>query len=151
LRCLPMGFAPALISGLTATPGTVTFAATDPDLGSVSGTSSTVTWTALGGLPVQTWTLSVQAPASAFSGCATVPVSAVTVSCSSASATGIGGTATCGGPFTLSTSSHQVASGAEGTASGTYTVKIAFSLADSWKYVAASACTLILTYTAVTP
>jgi hypothetical protein len=147
----PNGIAPATISGLTATPATVTFAATDPDLSPFGGTAATVTWSALLGLPTNTWMLSVQAGASAFSGDATVPVSAVTVTCSSASASGLGGTATCMGPFTLSTSSHVVASGAEGLLTGNYTVHIAFSFADSWKYVATPACTLTLTYTAVTP
>ena len=41
-------------------PGTVTFSAADPDLGSFPGTSATVTWSALAGLPTNTWTLSYQ-------------------------------------------------------------------------------------------
>jgi hypothetical protein len=144
----------AIISGMSATPATVSFLATDPDLGAVTGTASTVTWSAVGGLLTNTWTLTVQAGVTSFSGCSTVPVSAVTVTCTSASATGIlAGTGVCAAAFPLSTSPHQIASGTEGSVSGAYTVNITFTLTDMWKYVAAvsPACTLTLTYTANTP
>jgi hypothetical protein len=142
----------AIISGMSATPATVVFLATDPDLGTVTGTAATVTWNALAGLLTNTWTLTVQAAATTFAGCPTVPVSAVTVTCTSASATGVvAGTGACAAAFPLSTSPLQVASGTEGSLSGAYTVNITFTFADKWKYIANSACTLSLTYTANTP
>ncbi len=144
-------FLPALIGSVSATPATITASATDPDLGSVSATPVTVSWSALLGLPTQTWTLYVQASGTSFAGCSTVPVSAVTVTCTAASASGIGGTGTCAGPFPLSTSPQLVASGAEGTALGNYSVNITYTVAESWKYIAAPSCTLTLTYTATTP
>jgi hypothetical protein len=143
----------ALISNLTVLPATVSFVATDPDLGSAAGTAATATWSATAGAPTNTWTLAVQAGAGAFTACGTVPTSAVTVTCTAASASGVGGTGTCAAPFPLSTAAQQVASGKEGTLVSNFSVSISFSLADSWRYVAALAppCTLSLTYTANTP
>ncbi len=77
-------------------------------------------WSALLGLPVQTWTLYVQASGTQLQRVALrsqyLPV---TVTCTGASASGIGGSGTCAGLFTLSTSPQLVASGAEGAALGT--------------------------------
>ena len=124
------------LTPVSAAPSTISFAATDPDLGSVSGSSaSTVSWTTTGGSSGSTWNLKVQAGAGSFTNCATVPTSAVTAS-------------------TLSTSGQQVATGHESTgASQPYSVSINFTLADSWAYIAKTspACTLTLTYTVTAP
>jgi hypothetical protein len=140
------------ISGAAAAPSTINFTATDPDLGSFSGSSAaTVSWNTTNGLLINTWTLSVAAAAASFTTCATVPASAVKVTCSSVTG-GTGGT--CGAAFQLSTTSHQIASGSEATlATSPYSVVINFSLADSWRYIAeqAPSCTLSLSYTINAP
>ena len=142
----------ATVSNLAVSPTSITFTATDPDLGTVVGPATTVTWHATNQDNGKTWTLKVAASASTFAGCATVPASAVTVKCSSASVTA-GGTGICGGAVGLSTSSQQLASGHEGNSDANYTVNLSFTLADSWKYIATQtpSCTLTLTYTATVP
>lgn len=150
---LPFALAPSVV-GLNAVPATVSFSATDPDLGSVTGTPSTVSWNIQPGNNASTWTLTVQASAASFTGCSGVPVSAVTVTCNSATVSGGAGTGTCAGPFALlSTLSQTVAAGQQGNGNRSYTVTITFALADSWQYVGALAppCTSILTYTVNAP
>lgn len=140
------------ISGFTVSPPTVSFSATDPDLGSAGGSTATVTWTISNGKKQNTWSLYARATGPSFTGCATVPLSAVTVTC--ATATASAGTAACAAPFTLSTVQQTVASGTEPqNVNGTFTVTIDFSLADSWTYIAALAppCTLTLDYTVDAP
>lgn len=158
-RYLPCG----TISSLIASPGSISFIASNPGSGSVSGSSpASVNWTVQSGNRLQTWSLSVQADAGYFSGCPTVPVSAVGVECSGASVSGPevilgtltvggGGTGVCGGGFSLSTVAHQVAGGAEGDGTQVYSVQINYSLAESWRYVANSSCSLSLTYTVNAP
>jgi hypothetical protein len=147
---LPAGPSTTLAS-VSATPGTISFTATDPDLGSVSGSStSTVSWTTTGGTFPNVWTLKVQASAATFGNCPTVPASAVTVACANAyTAFGI-----CSASFPLSTSAQQVAVGVEGNnPNQPYSVTINFTLADSWSYIAKQSppCTLTLTYTVTAP
>jgi hypothetical protein len=152
----PMAAAQPQASGtftLTVSPATISFSATNPGtLPVVAGSAAaTASWTALGS--GNTWTLTVQAASPTFSNCSTVPISAVTVSCSSVSVVGLGGSGTCAGSFPLSTTPQTVASGSEGLVSLTYSVTISFTLNDSWKYIAETspACTLSLTYTANVP
>jgi hypothetical protein len=140
------------LTPVSAAPGTISFTATDPDLGSVSGSSaSTVSWTTTGGSSATTWNLQVKGGAAAFTNCATVPTSAVTATCSSVT----GGTAgACKPAITLSTVGQQVATGKESASSGApYSVSINFTLADSWAYIAKTSpvCTLTLTYTVTAP
>jgi hypothetical protein len=146
------------LSAMSATPATIQFTANQPGTGTpVAGNSSaTVTWKINGGASGNTWTLSVYANSTAFTGCTTVPASAVGVSCSTASVTGAGATATCtsGGPFTLPTSSpgQQVASGNEGNSSShTYTVVLTYKFTDSWEFIANTSCPLTITYTVNAP
>lgn len=141
---------------LTVSPATITFSATNPNtLPVVTGSSAaTATWWASGSGNTHTWTLKVQAAASTFAHCSTVPVSAVTVTCSSASVTaGYGATAGCAGAFPLSTTAQTVASGSDATSTLHYSATISFTLADNWKYIAETspACTISLTYTANVP
>lgn len=148
-RCmLPMlGLAFSTVNSLMVTPGTISFLASNPNGGPVSGSSAaTVNWSVVDGAALQTWNISVQATASVFSGCTTVPVSAVTVSCASASVGG-GGTGTCGGSFTLSTVAQHVAGGAQGVGTQPYNVQLNYTLAESWRYVANPSCSLTLIYT----
>ena len=135
------------VASLSATPGTISFQATNPDSGQVSGSSpGTLSWTVRGGSALQNWTLSVQSVSSSFTGCPTIPVAAVRVSCGSASVSGGQGTGACSTAFPLSTSAQQIAGGAEGNGNRAYSVSINFTLAESWRYVANPACTIILTY-----
>ena len=139
----------ATVSNMTVTPSTITFVASDPDLG-VASRAVTVAWTATGG--VNPWTLKGMASSTTFTGCATVPVSAVTMTCTSATAPLLG-SATCSGASQLSTTAVQIAGGNEALLGGNYTVNLTLTLADSWKYIAKQIppCTLTLTYTANLP
>ena len=142
------------VSGLTATPATLQFTANNPGSAVAGNSSATVKWTATGGTKGNTWTLSVYANSTTFTGCTTVHDSAVGVTCSSASVTGTGATATCqsGGPFTLPTTpGQQVASGNEGnTSSHTFTVVLSYQFTDSWEYIA-NTCPLTITYAVTAP
>ena len=137
------------ISNMTATPGTISFQAIDPDLGAVPGTpAASVTWNAIGLIP-SSWTLTVQAPSASFSGCPSIPVSAVTVTCTGVSVGG-NGSGTCSGSVPLSTSPQKIAGGTEAFLSAGYAVNLSFTLTDSWKYVAQMSplCSITVTYTA---
>lgn len=144
--------AASTVNSLAVSPLSISFGATDPDTApSVAGSSSaTVSFGLSGGSNGATWTLAVQAAGSSFTGCATVPASAVTVTCSSATASN-NPQPVCGAAFTLSTSPQQVVSGKEKTGNPSYSVVINYTLADSWKYVASSSCSLDLTYTLTAP
>jgi len=138
---------------LNVSPGTITFQAMDPDVSPDVGNSpATVTWTH-GGTPLANWNLTVQSGAAAMTNCPAIAASAITVTCTSASVTGLFGTAACSGAFPLSTTPIIVASGTEPIVSQTFTVTITYSLADNWKRKAqmSPACTLSLTYIANQP
>ena len=153
-RCsLPaLGIALGAISSLNATPSTISFNATNPVAGVVPGSSAAaVKWTVIGGSHLLSWGISVQASAPSFSGCPTVPVTAVTAACASATVGGGAGTGSCGGSFTLSTTATQLAGGLEGDGTQLYSVLVQYTLAESWRYAANPSCTLTLTYTVNAP
>jgi hypothetical protein len=144
-------------SNLTATPATIQFTANNPGSAVAGNSSATVQWTITMGFG-NTWTLSVYANSATFTGCSTVPASAVAVSCSSATASGMGATANCqsGGPFTLPTTApgQQVASGNEGFSfffASSFSVVLNYQLTDSWSYIADASCPLTITYTVNAP
>jgi hypothetical protein len=140
------------VGSVSATPSTISFQATNPDSGIVSGSSpGSLTWMVLAGTHLQNWTLSVQAGSNTFVGCPTIPTSAIQVNCGSATVSGVGGTGTCSGSFPLSTTPQQIAGGAEGDGTNSYTVLVNFTLAESWRYVADSSCTITLTYSVNAP
>jgi len=138
---------------LIVSPATVTFNATNPDSApAVSGNASaSVSWQNRSGSSGN-WSLTVQADSPTFSNCPMVPISAVTVSCASAT-TNTGRSGNCGPGFALSTSSQVVASGSQSRATFSYAVTLGFVLADNWKYVAETSpsCSLSLSYTATVP
>ncbi|MEI9971829.1 MAG: hypothetical protein WDO73_07110 [Ignavibacteriota bacterium] len=138
---------------LAVTPPTISFGATNPGTNPVvaGSASANITWNVVSG--GNNWSLKVQASAPTLTNCPSVPVSAIKVSCSAASVGSLGGTANCAASFPLSTTAAQVAGGAEGTFSYSYSVTVSFTLADSWKYVAETtpACSISLTYTANIP
>jgi len=139
---------------LNVTPAAISFNAVNPGTApTVPGsTSARITWQVLSG--GANWSLKVQAASPSFANCPAIPISAVTVSCASASVSStVGGSANCAASFPLSTAPVQVAGGSEGAISFNYSVTVNFTLADSWKYAAATnpACSLSLTYTADVP
>jgi hypothetical protein len=145
----------ATLSAMTATPATIQFTANDPGSAVAGNSSATVQWTITNGTPGNTWTLSVYANSTTFTGCTTVPASAVGVTCSSATHTGGSPTATCvtGGPFTLPTTApgQELASGNEGgTRAHTFTVVLNYQFTDSWEFIA-NTCPLTITYTVNAP
>jgi hypothetical protein len=148
----------ATISNLTATPATIQFTANDPGSAVAGNSSATVQWTITTGIRGNTWTLSVYASSTTFTGCTTVPASAVAVSCSSASASGgPGATASCqsGGPFPVPSTApgQQVASGNEGASlliPSNFTVVLNYQFTDSWEFIA-NTCPLTITYTVNAP
>jgi hypothetical protein len=149
-RVMPLGGGSTTLSAISATPSTISFTSTDPDLLTVSGNSAaTINWTTSNGSPSQTWTLTVQATSSSFASCSTVPASAVTATC-----TGVteGKSGSCSAAFPLSTVAQQVASGKEDNATNApYTVTLNFTLTDSWSYIANPSCSLTLTYIVTAP
>jgi hypothetical protein len=132
----------------------VSFAATNPDSPTVAGNAGgTVTVSGqIGATEANaTFKLQVSAAGPTFSNCTTIPVSAVTITCTSVFNPG-NNDVSCASPVTLSTSPVTVASGTLPTAgSGTsFWVTFSYTLTDSWEYIAetSSSCTLNVTYLA---
>jgi len=140
------------VTSMTATPSTISFSATDPDLGPYSGNSAaTVVFALSGGKTTKAWSVTVTAGTSTFSGCTTIPTSSVKASCASVAvnnSSGTAGTGTCSAAGTLSTTALTVATGKEGSLTDTYTITINFLFTDSWTYIAKTSptCPLTLTY-----
>lgn len=136
----------AAVSWIQVSPLTLSLSATDPDGTGPSG-AVTVTFRLTGGRPTRTWTLSVAAGSTYFTGCTTVPVSAVRVACTA------GGSGTCASPVTLSTSLQQVASGPETFGTANYYVNFSVTFSDSWRYIAHQTppCNLTLTHSVNAP
>ena len=135
------------LGAVTATPNPASISATDPDTNpSSSSNSVTVRWPQTGGSTTNPWTLKVAAPS--FTGCSTVPISAITVTCDSVSADNINSwTGACASAGPLTTTGTMVAGGQEGKpASRNITVQLHYVFADSWKYVGGT-CPATLTYT----
>jgi hypothetical protein len=143
------------VDSMTASPATISFVSTDPDLSPVSGSSAaTIAITLSGENHVRAWSLGIQAGSSTFTGCTTLPASAVTATCTNVVVNQISGptigTGACASGAGLSSSSSiTVASGNEGTGSNSYTITIKFILTDSWQYIGATSptCPLTVTYT----
>ena len=132
------------VGTITASPSPVTFTSTNPDLSPVSA-PVTLTFQISGGATAKTWYMNVQASQDPLANCSTVPDSAITVQCTSASVTN-SGTGTCSGSFPLSASpATQFVGGTQGAGSSNYTVHVTYLLADKWKYKV-GACSLTLTY-----
>ena len=126
---------------VTVTPATISFTAPNPTANpTVAGSASAVLHFTLAA-GASTWNVKVSAPAS-FTNCSTVPVTAITAS---ATCTTVTGTSSCTSGA-LSTGGTQIASGNKTGGAAAFTITIAFTLADSWAYIASSACSLALTY-----
>jgi hypothetical protein len=134
------------VHSVQVSPSTLSLSANDPDGSGPSSGANVIFWMT-GGDPSRTWTLSVAAGSAFFSGCATVPVSAVRVACT-------GGSGTCTPvPVRLSTSLQQVASGPQAQGSVVYQVSLSLTFDDSWRYIAQQTppCNLTLTYSVDAP
>jgi hypothetical protein len=142
------------VSELRATPSTIPFVANSPGSAISGGSVATITWNIAQGSLGRTWTLMVGTSSPTFSGCATVPESAVSVRCVSASVVGGGqGSAGCNvtdfTPLPASLPGVSMASGNEGNASAhSYNVVLSYQLTDSWRY-GANVCPLNVSYTVV--
>ena len=131
-------------SNAAVSPSTLTFTASNPDTSPTVAASAVVSWKSTASSFGATWNLKVSAPAS-FNSCSTIPASAVTVSCTAVTG---GSNRTCGTSTGLSTTPTQIANGTEPFLTATsYSVKLNFTLQDSWKYIASSSCSLSVTYT----
>ena len=137
---------------LTVTPAVITFQATDPDSSIFAGSSPAALSWSYNGSWFANWNLTVQAPSASMANCPGVPVSAITVTCTSASAGFFGG-ANCAGSFPLSTTPQVVASGTEGILAPSYSVQISYTISDTWQRSAqlSPSCSLSLTYIATLP
>jgi hypothetical protein len=140
------------VSLLRAMPDTIPFLANNPGGTIAGGSVATLTWNIAQGKSGDTWTLMVGATSSSFSGCTTVPVSAISVKCVSASVDNGGQvSASCNiNNFTTLPNTLpglRVASGNEGNSSShSYMVQLSYQLTDSWRYIA-NTCPLNVSYT----
>jgi hypothetical protein len=137
------------ITGPTISPAAITFTSPDPDVTPASGSSTaTVQWI-MSGNSSGAWSITVQSISSSLANCPAVPVSAITLQCSSATASGSGfPRASCtAAALTLSTTPQTIATGTREGNPGTINVAVAFTFTDAWKYPASSSCTLQITYT----
>jgi len=144
---------PLAVANFTVYPiAAVSFAAADPDSPTVAG-SGTVTVSGLIGASEAnaSFKLQVYAAGTTFSNCTSIPVSAVTITCTSVFDPG-NNDVSCASPVTLSTSPVTVASGTLPTAgsSTSFWVTFSYTFTDNRKYIAqtSSSCTLNVTYLA---
>lgn len=149
---IPMGI--VTVGELQAVPATIPFTANSPGAKVPAGATATLTWTLTQGQSGHTWALQASATTPTFGGCTTIPDSAVSVKCVSASVTG-GGLTTAGctvtnfSPLPVPGRGITVANGNEGGATThSFTVVLSFQLADSWRYIA-NECPLNIVYTVV--
>ncbi len=147
---------PATIPAFSVWPGLISFNATTPGSTIPGSSTATVSFTinpatCPGACPGGSWSLSVGAGSGSFQGCSTVPASAISVRCVSASASGGGSpaSASCstGSFVSLPSSSGQVVAGGGEplTQAASYSVTLAYQLEDSWRFIPNS-CPLNITY-----
>ncbi|MGO9435025.1 MAG: hypothetical protein ACLP00_12150 [Terracidiphilus sp.] len=143
------------VNQLRATPNSIPFTANNPGGTVAGGSLATINWNITQGRNGQTWTLLVGTASSSIDGCTTVPVSAITLRCISASVED-GGQASAGCTMASSTPLPNtlpglaVASGNEGNSSShNFTVLVSYQLSDSWRYIA-NTCPLNVSYTVIT-
>jgi hypothetical protein len=141
-------------TGPVVTPATVNFAATNPStLPSVLGTPGT-TYTYTDANMGGTGSGSLTVSATGFTGgagCANIPVSAVTVTCTSVQSTQTCMVLACApGSPQLTAGGVAVVNGTvtSGTCAPNVTISLNYNFADNWKYTAET-CSLIVTYNIV--
>jgi hypothetical protein len=131
---------PMTVSAQSVTPATITFTAPDPDTNATVAGSASASLKFTLAMGKTAWSVAVSSPG--FTNCATVPVSAVTAT---ATCTTTSGTSSCSNGA-LSAAGTTIASGTKANPASAFTITIAFTLADSWTYIASSSCSLALTY-----
>ncbi len=137
------------VDSLSASPGTITFNATEPDNGSVAGSSVATVVITTSSASGKAWALSVQSTTADVPGCTGVQVSDVTVTCNLIVDTTLGSNS-CAAPQSLSTSYATIASGVQSIVPITaITVTLTFTFADSWHHPAkGTGCPLTIQYQA---
>lgn len=142
------------VSQLQAVPDTIPFLANNPGNAIPSGSVATINWNLAQGSNGHMWTLKIGTTSPTFNGCITIPASAVSVRCVSASVSG-GGQSSAGctitrfTPLSNSLPGLSIANGNEGNASEhSYTVVLNYQLTDSWRYIP-NVCPLNVSYTVV--
>lgn len=146
------------ITNVTASPGVISFNAAAPGTIIPGSSPATVAFTLNSNTKGGTWTLSVGTTSTTFSGCTTVPTSAVSVWCSAATVSGSnskGASAGCSTsaatPLPATLPGVQVAGGGEPQSQASnFNITLNYQLADSWKYIP-NTCPLSITYTINAP
>jgi hypothetical protein len=142
------------VSSLSLLPGTLSFAATDPDGAGATTVSVSAVIGMSGGSSSRNWTLSVSAAAPLFAGCASVPASALRITACTVTPPNGGGSGSCSAAtLPLSPSPQQIAGGKQGNGTKTFQVNFDVGFTDSWGYVAQQAppCTINLIYAVDAP
>ena len=125
----------ANVSNASVTPSSIAFTSSDPDV-SVTGTPATTNVSFKTTFNPASFTVHVKALAAAFTGCHTPPISAVTISCSSASGV------TCAGAAALSNTGNGTT---VATGSGNHnpaSLVISYTFQDSWTYQQGASCSI---------
>jgi hypothetical protein len=144
----------ARLDTLTVNPRTVSFVSSDPDTSGTVTVPATVSWNMRSGWPFNYWTLSVRATGAYLTGCPSIPVSAVQLTCEKVTDPwALGGGACTVSTINLSTTSQQIATGREDPFQGSYLVNLHFTFKDSWRYIATSGqtCSVDLVHTVDAP
>ena len=124
----------------------VAIAATNPTTNPAPFGAETATFVLKSSTAGLTWNMTVRSSASTFSGCTTVPLNAITATCTVTPPSGASGSC---GSVALSTVAQTLAGGTENTVGGggaTYTVNITLTLADDWKFLPTTCTAQTLTY-----
>ncbi len=154
LLFLSIALAPAVRAetfwgGVTVSPASISFAATDP-ASPPAPVSASISWWGIGGSASRTWTVRVQASPASVTNCPNVALSAFTVTCSTL--TNAASSGSCNGSFPVSGSNQTLATGPQANLLGRYVVNFTVQFSDSWRYPAnAAGCALNLTYTVEAP
>ena len=136
------------ITGLTISPGAISFSSIDPDLSPVNGSATASVQWSMDGNNTGNWTLTVQSSSSTLINCSEIPVSAIKLQCTSLAKSGASNPAgnCASGVLTLSTNPQVIASGNRQGSSSTFTASIASTFTDSWTYIPNTSCSAQLTY-----
>ena len=157
LLATALAWAATTFTGPNISVSTITFTANNPGANGttnpISGSSTASATFSITATSHGMWSLSVTAGGSTFSGCPTVPASAGSIACTSATVSpiGNGANASCNSLNTflpLSTTPTTLANGQEPNNGSTknYTIVLSYQFGDSWRYIPKT-CPLTLTYT----
>ena len=148
--------AQTMITQYFVTPTALAFSATGPDQGGPAPQQASITVRLERTQVHRSWTLYVESETASLSGCNSIPASALTASCTSATHDSDNNSAKAyctASPVPVSTTRAVVAYGYQGNRDHNLSVNLQISMADSWRYQAAlsPACTISLRYTMDAP